>query len=311
MTAAELSATEWMGTTIMKLNRIGYFIKEGVNSIFNHGFMSFASVGVIVACLLIMGSFSLIAVNLRSIITNLEDENQMIAYVNQGYEDGEARALQGVIEAVPNVSGVEFVSKETAFDSFKEQYEDTGLLDDVDSSILRHRYIVYMDDISLMGQTQDALLNIEGITEVSSHPEIARGFVTVRNVVSIASVLLIAILFVISLFIMSNTVKLTTFERREEIAIMKMVGATSSFIRWPFIVEGLILGIFGACVAYVAQWGIYTVLAEKIISSAGLAFLNMMSFNVMAIPLLIVFMAIGFGVGVIGSSMAIRNYLKV
>ena len=303
--------TEWMGTTIMRLNRFGYFVREGVSSIFTHGFMSFASVCVIMACLLIMGSFSLIAVNLRSIITNLEDENQVIAYINEDYDEATARSLQSQIEALDNVSSVEFVPNYDAFDSFKDRYENSVLLDNLDASVLRHRFIVYLDDISIMSQTQLDLADINGVEEVSAHIEIARGFVTIRNVVSIVSIILIAILFIISLFIMANTIKLTTFERREEIAIMKMVGATSGFIRWPFVVEGLILGLFGAFAAYVVQWGLYELIADKVISNAGLNFLTFMPFAAVAVPLLVVFVVIGFGVGVIGSVMAIRNYLKV
>ena len=295
----------------MKSNKIGYFLHEGITSIFNHGFMSFASVCVIIACLLIMGSFSLVSINVNNIIGVLENDNQILAFVDSSYSTEDAMALKAQIESVDNVASADFVSRDTAFEEFAGQYDDTDFLEDLDSEFLRDRYIVYLDDISLMAQTQEALLAVPGIADVNAHLEIAQGFTTIRNVVSVISIILAAILFVVSLFIMSNTIKLTTFERREEIAIMKMVGATSAFIRWPFVVEGLFLGIVGAFIAYVAQWGIYTLIEDRIISSSGLAFMEVIDFHVIAIPLLIAFTVVGLCVGVIGSLVAIKNYLKV
>ena len=168
-----------------------------------------------------------------------------------------------------------------------------------------------MDDIALMEQTRNDIRNIDGIAKATAHLEIAQGFMTVRTVVTAVSVALVVILLIISIFIMANTIKLTTFERRHEIAIMKMVGATSSFIRWPFVVQGMLLGFVGALVAFVAQWGIYKLVTDKLIGNTGLSFLQVIPFNQTAISLCVVFLIIGLGVGIIGSVTAIRNYLKV
>ena len=138
-----------------------------------------------------------------------------------------------------------------------------------------------------------------------------RGFVRIRNIVTIISIILVAMLFLISLFIMSNTIKLTTFERRDEIAIMKMVGATSLFIRWPFVVQGLILGLIGSLVSFLLEWGVYQVVVERIISNSGFAFMTFLPFSQVALPLLAAFAVVGLGVGTIGSLLAIKNYLKV
>lgn len=295
----------------MRQNKLGYFIKEGFQSIFTHGFMSFASVCITVACLLIMGSFTLVALNVNQIITTLEDENQIVAYVNDSYDEASARALQSQVDATPNVSESVFISNAQALDSFVDQYQDSSMLEDLEPSVLRHRFIIYLDDISLMDQTRSSLCAINGIDQVSAHLEIAKGFVTLKHVATAISVILIAILFIVSLFIISNTIKLTTFERREEIAIMKMVGATSGFIRGPFIIEGLTLGLMGSLTAFIAQWAIYEVVATKVIASAGLGFFKVLSFASFEIPLLIAFLIVGFFVGLIGSSMAIKNYLRV
>jgi len=293
--------------------RTGYYVREGVSSIFTHGFMSFASVFIIVACLLIMGSFSLLAVNVNSIIGEFEDENIILAYVQETMTVEQARALEGQIEALPNVRSAHFTSREEAMESFISKYEDKSRFDNLDASVLRHRFAIYVDDVAVMAQTQSDISNISGIAQVNANLLIARGFVILRNVVSGVSIVLVAILLIISLFIMSNTIKLATFERREEIAIMKMVGATNSFIRWPFAFEGFILGLLGSLFAFLAQWGIYIAVSEAIVNGGFGAegFLHTIPFSHIAIPLFVVFVAIGFGVGIIGSNTAIQKYLKV
>ncbi len=305
--------TDWTGIITMKSNRFGYYIKEGINSIFTHGFMSFASVCIIIACLIIMGSFSLLSLNVDHVIKVHEDENVMLAFVDETLTDTQAMALQDEIEAVPNVASAQFVSRDSAWNSFKDSYDsNSSMFDGLTSNVLRHRYIVYLDDISLMSQTQLDVEQIPGIARVNAHLEISDGFVKLRNIINTVSISLAAILFIISLFIMSNTVKLTTFERRDEIAIMKMVGATSSFIRWPFVVEGLILGLVGSLTAYILQWGIYQAFVQKVIGSVIQPFIiETLPFAAFAIPLLIVFIVIGFAVGVVGSVIAIKNYLRV
>ena len=295
----------------MKGNRAGYYIREGVGSIFTHGFMSFASVCIIVACLLIMGSFTLLALNVDEIIDTMESQNEIMAFVSDTYSEADARAIQPAIEALDNVASVYFVTKEAAWDSFVGTYENPGFFEGLDSDVLRDRFVIYLDDIALMAQTQAAISNISGIAWVRAQLQISQGFIRVRNIVTLVSAILVAILFVISLFIMSNTVKLTTFERKDEIAIMKMVGATSAFIRWPFVVEGLILGLIGSLVSFLLEWGVYQVLIQKVISGAGISFLTVIPFSAVAVPLLVAFAVVGLGVGVIGSLMAIKNYLKV
>lgn len=295
----------------MMNNRIGYYLKEGIVSVFNHGFMSFASICVIIACLIIMGSFSLLSLNVDAIIYRMESENQILAYVDESLSETEARALEAQIEAVPNVASAQFISRDEAFESFKKQYTNTSLFEGIDSSVFRHRYVINLSDISLMAKTQTDLLSVRGIAWINAFLQISEGFVRIRNIVTTVSVTLVGILFVISLFIMSNTIKLTTFERREEIAIMKMVGATSGFIRWPFVIEGLLLAAFGSLSAYIIQYGIYRLVTEKLIGNTGFSFIMFIPFSQIAVPMLIIFVSVGFLVGVVGSLIAIRNYLKV
>ncbi|MDR2420852.1 MAG: permease-like cell division protein FtsX [Oscillospiraceae bacterium] len=295
----------------MKSFRAGYYIREGMSSIFTHGFMSFASVFIIVACLIIMGSFTLLAVNVNKIIGEFEDENVVLAYVNESYSAEDARALTGAVEAVPNVRTARFVTREEAYDSFLSGVENKSRFEDIDASVLRHRFVIYVEDVALMERTQENLLGTEGIASVTANLLVARAFVTLRNIVSGVSVVIVAVLLVISLFIMMNTVKLATFERRDEIAIMKIVGATNAFIRWPFVFEGFILGLFGSLFAFLTQWGLYKLVTDALLSGVGASFIQAIPFSRAALPLCAIFVAIGCGVGIVGSSFAIRKYLKV
>ncbi len=297
----------------MKKNRsnFGYYIKEGVSSIFTRGFMSFASVCITVACLIVMGSFSLVALNVNEIIRDFEEENIVLAFVDETYTDEQAAAVETKILNVAHVVDVKFISKEDAYSSFTSKYEDSSLFADLDATVLRDRYAVYLDDVEFTADVQHALKNIEGIANVSANLDIAEGFITARNIVGAVSLVLVAILVVVSLFIMSNTVKLTTFDRREEIAIMKMVGATNSFIRWPFVFQGFILGMLGSLIAFVAQWGVYELVSDLIAANNTIAFISVVPFAAVSIPLLVIFLIIGFAVGVGGSALAIKNYLKV
>ena len=290
----------------------GYYVSEGFHSIFTHGFMSFAAVCMIVACLIIMGSFTLLAVNLDNTLGDLESENEMLVYIDDTLTQDQARALQPILAQVDNVSQLTFVTKEAALADFKAKHGDTtSVLNDLPNEALRDRYRVHVVDIELMKQTKAALEQVEGVGFVNAATEIADGFVMVRNIATGVALVLIGILLVISLFIIANTIKLATFYRREEIAIMKMCGATNGFIEWPFVVEGILLGLTGALIAFFAQWGLYQMVAKFAIQGNGLSLVNMISYSSMATTILAVFCGVGVFIGVVGSLFAIRKFLQV
>lgn len=300
---------EWQ--VIIMLSKWAYLIREGFRSITSHGFMSFASVTIIMACLIIMGTVSLLSVNIDAVISDLEDQNEIVAFVDENISDeNEAREIQNELESLSNVEFVEFVSREDAMNNFMSKY-DSSLMDGIDASVFRHRFVIHLSNIALMSSTKADIENVDGIAKVNAHLEYAKTFVTIRNVVSVVSVILIAILLFVSIFIMSNTIKLATFGRRDEIAIMKMVGATNAFIRTPFIIEGLVLGILGGGLAFIAEWGLYNLIAGKLVGSITGSLIALVPFYNVALELFIVYMAISVLVGVFGGVNAIRNYLKV
>ncbi|MDO4990953.1 MAG: permease-like cell division protein FtsX [Eubacteriales bacterium] len=295
----------------MRLSRGGYLIREGFRSITTHGFMSFASVTIIMACLIIMGSVSLLSLNIDALIKDLESQNEIVVFVDEAITDEDsARAIGKNIEAIENISSVEFVSREEAMDNFMSRY-DESLMEGIDSTVFRHRFVVKLVDIALMSETKMDLESLKGVAKVNAHLDYAQSFVTIRNVVTAVSLVLIVILVFVSFFIMSNTIKLATFGRREEIAIMKMVGATNGFIRLPFVIEGLVLGILGGGLAFLAEWGLYNVVTEKLVSSITGSLIEVVPFRSIALELFVIYMAVGILVGAFGGVNAIRNYLKV
>lgn len=299
-----------MGITVMRLSSCGYLIREGFRSVTKHGFMSFASVTIIMACLIIMGTMSLLSVNIDVLIKDLEDQNEIVCFVSDDLNEEDAKLIQNSLERLDNIASVEFVSRTDAMDSFMSKYDDS-LMEGIDESVFRHRYVIHLHDIALMSESKLALESVPGIAKVNAHLEYAKTFVTIRNIVSVVSLVLIVILVFVSIFIMSNTIKLATFSRREEIAIMKMVGANNSFIKLPFVVEGLVLGIIGGGLAFFAEWGIYELITTKIVSSITGSLISVVPFRSLAMVILVAFVGTGILVGVVGGINAIRNYLKV
>jgi len=274
--------------------------------------MSFASVAIIVACLVIMGSFLLVAMNVNDLIEEAESRNEVLAFVDEALGTEEAIAMESSILAVPNVYSVTFISREAAWATWQEEHADRDFEGEgLGAEVLRHRYIIVLEDIADMQGTAARLRQVTGIADVVADLDIAAWFVTFRNVISTVFIAIVGVLLIISVFIIANTIKLATFDRREEIAIMRMVGATNWFIRWPFIFQGFILGLTGAVLAFGLQWGIYGILADQIMSLSGGNLITVLSFYSVADLMIMLFVGTGFVVGTIGSAIAIRNYLKV
>lgn len=288
-----------------------FFIREGAGNMFSHGFMSFAAIGITVACLLIMGTFTLVAYNANVNLADLQQENAVLAFVDDALTESEARALQTKIENVDNVADCTFMSRDEAKENYIAKYDGDELYGDLPADVFRHRYVIHVTDPDRIMETKDAVEQVEGIAKARADQAVAEGFTTARNVASIISIALIAILLLVSVFIISNTIKLTTFDRRDEIAIMKMVGATNGFIRWPFVYEGLLLGLFSAVIAFGLQWGLYAAVAQGIANSDSLQILNVVPFTRIWQFVALVFLGTGILVGVGGSLTAIRRFLRV
>ena len=295
----------------MKISNLGYLFKEGIRGIFLHGFMSFAAVCVTVACLLIVGSFSALTHNLSLIIQDLNKTNEVMVYVDETLTDAEARSVGTKINRVDNIANAEFVSREQALQDFIADHSETDAFQGTSADTFRHRFRVTLKDNRLLKETKENLEAVPGVVKVQASEELAAGFITMQEVVELVSLGIIVVLLIVSLLIISNTVKLAVYDRRNEIAIMKMVGATNGFIRLPFLVQGFILGMVGAGIAFGLEWLLYDALLTEINATDTIGLFKLVPFTDLLMPMVPIFVGAGTIVGVIGSWLSIRKFMDV
>jgi len=303
--------TRQVGIIKMKLYNISYFFREAFSSIFTHRLMSMAATGIIMACLLMMGSFTLLTVNVDQILQEVEEKNQVVVFVNETYTQEQAQAIAPNIKAIENIVDAQYVSREQALEDFREELgEDSSLLDGLgEDNPLRNRYVITMSDQARTQETAERLRGVEGVADVQARTDISDKIVQLRRIVTVVCLVLILMLVIVSVFIISNTVNLTIFNRKEEIAIMKMIGAQNGFVRAPFMLEGMLLGAAGALVAMLLQWGIYEYLVRVVL--ADFSIFSLIGFGTVWHYLAILFAAVGILVGSIGSGITMRKYLRV
>ena len=295
----------------MKINNIGYLLKEGIRGIFLHGFMSFAAICVTVACLLIVGSFSILVYNVNIMVEDMNQTNEVMVYVDDTLTEAEAKSIGTKINMLDNVLQSTFKSREEALKDFVADHDGDEAFSGVEAKDLRHRFIVVLEDNRLMQQTVDQIKMIPGVAKTNAEYELAEGFTTIQDVLSIVSLAVISVLLVVSLLIISNTVKLAMYDRKDEIAIMKMVGATNGFIRLPFVVEGFTLGMIGAALGFGLEWVMYDALVVKIAEVDALQLFKFVPFQHLLIPMIATFAAAGLFVGIVGSWTSIRKFMDV
>ena len=274
----------------MRLNNIGYLLKEGFRGVFQHGFMSFAAVCVTVACLVIVGSFSALAYNLDEMVKELNQTSEILVYIDADLPDAEAKSIGTQINLLDNVLEARFVSRQEALQNFIDDHDGDSAFSGVQAEDLRHRYVVTLEDNSRMKQTDEQLKQLPGVAKTNAAYELAEGFSTIQDVLHIVSAAIIAVLLVVSLLIISNTVKLAMYDRKDEIAIMKMVGALLAF--------GL-------------EWAGYDAMLQKINEVDSLQLFSFVPFQELLVPMVAVFAAAGMFVGIVGSWTSIRKFMDV
>jgi cell division transport system permease protein len=265
-----------------------------------------------VACLLIVGSFSISMYNVNIMVEDLNKTNAIQAYVDIDLPDAEARSVGTLLYKIENVQNAVFKSRETALEEFIEEHQGDEAFAGVEATDLRHRYVITLMDNNKIEETAKLIEQTEGIAEINASYELAKGFVTIQNVLRIASYAINAVLLVVSLLIISNTVKLAMYDRKDEIAIMKMVGATNGFIRLPFVVEGFTLGMIGAALAFGLEWLMYdSLVAQMEAADSTLKLFNFAPFTDLLWPMIMTFAAAGMVVGIVGSWTSIRKFMDV
>ena len=295
----------------MKAASLGYLTREGFRNIWVNRLLSLATVVVLVSCLIIVGSGSLIFLNINSVLDLIEGQNVVMVYVDDDADDYQTQLLGVSLQDLDNVKKVEFVPREEAFERQKEVYGDkAALLEGLSADILPDAYKVTVDDLELFDETVKEIKKQEHVLQIHENSELAGKLASIRNAVSYISLGIVAILFFVSLFIVSNTIRITIYNRRLEISIMKAVGATNTFIRWPFVVEGILLGVFSAVLALGIQYVVYSIASiwlTNILSMLGGEAVNFFDY---VWYLLAIFAFIGVVIGVFGSVISLNKYLK-
>ena len=244
-------------------------------------------------------------------VQDLNKTSEILVYIDSSLSDAEARSIGTKINLLDNVLEAKFVSREEALQNFVSDHDNDSAFSGVQAQDLRHRDVVTLEDNTKMQQTAELLLQLPGVDKINAAYELAEGFTTIQSVLHIVSVAVIAVLLVVSLLIISNTVKLAMYDRRDEIAIMKMVGATNGFIRLPFVVEGFSLGMIGAILAFGLEWLGYDAMIAKIGSVDALQLFNFVPFQELLLPMVATFAAAGMFVGIVGSWTSIRKFMDV
>ena len=303
----------------MRMSGLRYLIKEGFRNLWRNRVMSLTSVGVLTTCLLIVGVAFLLTINVNSVVHYVETQSEMCVFMVEGVTDDELAQTEKEIRANKNVSEVELVTRAQGLENLKVQFgEDSFLLDGIDptDNPVPDTFIVKLNDISKTTETQEALSKLDKVDLVNASGEVADTLTYIQDTVSTLGLVIIIALAVISLVIISNTIRATIFTRRKEINIMKFVGARNSFIRIPFVVEGFALGLISAAVAFFAIWGGYAYLIQAFtggMTSYWLesAFDSLIPFGTIAPWLALFFAGTGTVLGVFGSLISIRNHIKV
>ncbi len=297
----------------MTASSLRYLTKEGFRNVWTNRMMSLASICVLMCCLVLIGSAAMMFVNIDSLLSRIEEENVVMVYVTDETTGDALTQMENEIRAIDNIKEVEFVSKEDAWAEQLETMEEAQakFFKEVSSDIpLPNAYKVTIENLDYFDDTVSSLKSLDNIDTIRENKDLAEKLVTIRQGISIIAIVIVAVLFAISLFIISNTIRLTVYSRRLEISIMKSVGATNGFVRFPFIIEGIILGVISGAVSLGIVWGVYE-FAIKQFSSLLLSLnLKAIPFADYALPMLGIFVAIGVVCGVGGSLVTMSKYLN-
>lgn len=299
------------------LNSFFYLVNQGFKNLWNNRLMSLASIGVLVSCMLLIGAATLISVNVSSIVDAVEDQSEAIVYLEDGLDDAAVEEVRDGLIATGKVATIEFISKEDALHAMMESMGDDGMLFEAyaKENNLPDSFRITFDDVSDLENTVMHIEALLGVDSVSALTEVAEVITGVKNMAYVGGTIIIGLLIVVSLMIIGNTIKITVFSRRREVNIMKYVGATNGFIRLPFIVEGISLGVISGAISYGIIYFAYDYLVKWVSSQSATWFSQIISdlvpFSVLSDYLLLGFIGGGAFIGLFGCVAFIGKHLKV
>ena len=295
----------------LKYNRFGYLIGEGFANVFKNKKSTGASLMIMCATMIIFGIFLALGENVNHFVAGIEADQGIQVFIETDATDDEVKEVGDKIKQLQGVSTIEYRSKEDALNQMKEKFKDQSdlLAGYEENNIFPASYIVKLTDLTLSKQVQDQIREFDNIKKITSSDDTVEALINIANGIKIITGVILILLIVISIFIISNTIKLTVHARRKEISIMRYVGATNNFIRWPFIVEGMIIGIIASVISIAIVGVAYTSIANSLVNEKIVQTMNMtlVTFSEMFSSIIVVYM----GIGVLGSVISMRKYLKV
>lgn len=284
-----------------------YQLREGLSSVLRNRLVNTGAVGLLITCLVMTGAFAMFMANINRMVDEIGAVNEVSIFMDENAPDSTAESVKASVEALDNIASVTYVSKEDALESMRDDFGD--LLDGLEEdNPLRDGFVVTLEDQELMEATVEALGQIKGVVKISYNGDVAEKFVDVRNFIAMLGIGVIAVLAVVSVLIVTYSVRISAYTKREEIEIMKIVGATDGFVRAPFVIEGITLGLIGAALSYGIVLAVY--LEAFVPGIEKLNFVSAVPFSEFALPLGLIYVAAGVLMGVFGGTLAINRYLK-
>ncbi len=288
-----------------------YLTKEGFRNIRSNKLMSLASIAVLMSCLVMIGVASMLFININIMLGDISQQNVIMVYIQDDATDEQIAEMDAEIRAIANVETNTFIPKEEAFPEVMESIGSAAaLFEGMESDLLPDAYEVTLKDMELYDDTVSRLEQLDNIIQLRHNRDFAKQLTTLRTTAGYISIAVVTMLLVVSLFIISNTVRVTMYNRRLEIRIMKSVGATKWFIRWPFIVEGVVLGIIAGLISLAMVFGIYQAGVKAVGDMLSILSSKPAPFADYAVYMLVAFIATGLITGAIGSIVSMNKYLK-
>ena len=300
----------------MKYNILGYLIGEGFSNVFKNKKSTGASLMIMWATMIIFGVFLILSENINHFVQEVESEQGIQVFATDEATDEQIKQLGEEITRIEGVNTVEYVSKEEALDQMREKFaENEDLLEgyEGENNIFTASYVVTLTDLNLNTQVQEQIKQLANVKKITNANDVIATLIDFANGVKIITGVILLLLVIISIFIIANTIKLTVHARRKEISIMKYVGATNGFIRWPFIVEGMIIGIIASVISIIVIAIAYNFIAQQMVNSHFMRTvgISLVGFSEMFSSIIFVYMLLGVGIGAVGSIISMRKYLKV
>lgn len=297
----------------MNINTFKYYIIDAFKSLNRNKTISLASVITVTTTLFLMGVFILLSQNIQIGMKNVESQLQIQVFLKDGISITDQENINQKLSSIPGISDVEYEDKSEALDKFNKEVSenDNSLLSNYDSSNnpLPNSYIVKLVKPEVSEQVISSIENMSGIESINNDQEFTNKIISISNSLKWISIVLFILMMATSIFLISNTIKLTIFSRRKEIGIMKYVGATDWFIRWPFVIEGAVIGLIGAIASTVLLYSLYKIVFIKI--NESLLLINLLSPSYITQTLQWQFVLTGILIGGIGSSWSLFKFLKV